>query len=331
MAIDRITVHPMWDAYPELREELKATIALIEENITIKNIEVQERIKELLFSGGKLLRPAYSILFSKLIPERDEQKTRATAAAIEVLHMATLIHDDVIDEAGMRRGEATLNAAYSNRVAVYAGDYLFTVSFKLLQDYVKDASVLQLDSRGMENILIGELNQMSKRYNVNMRMRDYLSQIKGKTAQLFALSCYAGASQAVDSRRLANLAYQIGNNIGMAFQITDDILDYSPISRKIGKPTMQDIRNGVYTAPLIYALQRERMKLIPYLEKGESLSEEEAQQVLHIVTASGGLEEARRLAHKYTQKALQQIRRLPDGPDKEILSRITEQILKRDF
>lgn len=331
MAIDRITVHPMWDAYPELREELKATVALIEENITIKNTEVEERIKGLLFSGGKLLRPAYSILFSKLNPERDEQKARALAAAIEVLHMATLIHDDVIDEAGMRRGEATLNAAYSNRVAVYAGDYLFTVSFKLLQNYVKEASALQLDSRGMENILMGELNQMSKRYKVDMRMRDYLSQIKGKTAQLFALSCYAGASQAADSKQLANLAYQIGNNIGMAFQITDDILDFSPTDRQIGKPIMQDVRNGVYTAPLIYALQRERAKLTSYLEKREALSGEEAERVLHIVTASGGLEEARRLARKYTQKALQQIHRLPDSPYRETLSRITEQILKRNF
>lgn len=331
MAFDRGTIHPMWDAYPDLREELKATVALVEENITIKNEEVQDRIKELLFSGGKLLRPAYSILFSQLTPQSDAEKARAVAAAIEVLHMATLIHDDVIDEADRRRGKATLNAAYSNRVAVYAGDYLFTVSFKLLQNYVQDASVLQLDARGMENILIGELNQMSRRYNLNMRMRDYLSQIQGKTAQLFALSCYAGATQARDAQRLAHQAYQIGNNIGMAFQITDDILDYSPDDEKMGKPVLQDVRNGVYTAPLLYALRQERAKLLPYLEKRETLSEEDAREVLHIVEASGGLREARDLAEKYTKKALRQIHHLPESGNKETLSRITEQILSRSF
>lgn len=331
MGIEKMNIHPMWDAYPALRVELEATVALIEENITIKNPDIQERVKELLFSGGKLLRPAYSILFSQLIPERDAQKAHAVAASLEVLHMATLIHDDVIDEAGLRRGNETLNAAYGNRIAVYAGDYLFTVSFKLLQTYVGDASILQLDSRGMENILIGELNQMSKRYNLNMNMRDYLSQIKGKTAQLFALSCYAGASQNENTKQLARSAYQIGSNIGMAFQITDDILDYSMDGKTIGKPAMQDVRNGIYTAPLLYALRQERKSLLPLLEKGAALTESEEKQILHIVEQSGGLEEARKLAEKYTKKALRQISQLPRQRAREDISRITEQILSRDF
>ncbi|WP_373757524.1 polyprenyl synthetase family protein, partial [Jeotgalibaca porci] len=213
-------VHPMWDAYPALRYELEATISLIDQQVTIKNEEVQHKIKEMLFSGGKLLRPAYSLLFSELSKERNPERARAVAAALEVLHMATLVHDDVIDESAKRRGQETLNSAYGNRIAVYTGDYLFTLCFRLLQDHADSARELDLDTKGMEKILLGELNQMDRKYDSNMRMRDYLNQIQGKTAQLFALSCYSGAYNSLYARQ----AYQIGSNIGMAFQITDDIL-----------------------------------------------------------------------------------------------------------
>lgn len=326
-----MSIHPLWDDYPSLQEELEAIISLIEENITIKNPEVQGKIKELLFSGGKFLRPAYSILFSNFSPSRDKKKAQAVAAALEVLHMATLVHDDVIDESNIRRGQETLNSSYNNRIAIYTGDYLFTVCFRLLQKYAQEASVLQLDTKGIENILIGELDQMSRRYNTNMRMRDYLNQIKGKTAQLFALSCYSGAYQTEDSEKFAQQAFQIGNHIGMAFQIIDDILDYSTDEAKIGKPALQDLRNGIYTAPLLYALQTNRSELEPFLQKKENISDEEVAKVLQIVKNSGGLKKAQSLAGKYTKKALQKIGKLPENPSKKTLSRITEQMTKRNY
>uniref|UniRef100_UPI0035A03712 polyprenyl synthetase family protein n=1 Tax=Jeotgalibaca porci TaxID=1868793 RepID=UPI0035A03712 len=257
-------VHPMWDAYPALRYELEATISLIDQQVTIKNEEVQHKIKEMLFSGGKLLRPAYSLLFSELSKERNPERARAVAAALEVLHMATLVHDDVIDESAKRRGQETLNSAYGNRIAVYTGDYLFTLCFRLLQDHADSARELDLDTKGMEKILLGELNQMDRKYDSNMRMRDYLNQIQGKTAQLFALSCYSGAYNSPYARQ----AYQIGSNIGMAFQITDDILDFASDDSKTGKPILQDVKNGIYTAPVLYAKMKRRSDLLPLLEKG---------------------------------------------------------------
>lgn len=322
-------VHPMWNEYPDLRDELTATLSLIEQHLTINNKDVQDKIKEMLASGGKLLRPAYTLLFSQLATDRNVEKSRALAAAVEVLHMATLIHDDVIDESAMRRGQDTLNTAYSNRVAVYTGDYLFTVCFGLLQDYVTDSNEVPLNTKGMETILIGELNQMSRKYAVNMRMRDYLSQVKGKTAQLFALSCYSGAYQ-VDNR-VARQAYQIGSNIGMAFQITDDILDYSETGDVIGKPAMQDVRNGIYTAPLLYAMQTHKKEIEPYLLKGAAISDSEVQEVLELVKEAGGIEKARALAEKYTNKALKQINQLPENQVKITISRISEQMLARKF
>ena len=324
-----MNVHPMWNEYPDLRDELTATLSLIEQHLTINNKDVQNKIKEMLASGGKLLRPAYALLFSQFATNRNVEKSRALAAAVEVLHMATLIHDDVIDESATRRGQDTLNTAYSNRVAVYTGDYLFTVCFALLQDYVTDSNEVPLNTKGMETILIGELNQMSRKYAVNMRMRDYLSQVKGKTAQLFALSCYSGAYQ-VDNR-VARQAYQIGSNIGMAFQITDDILDYSETGDVIGKPAMQDVRNGIYTAPLLYAMQTHKKEIEPYLLKGATISDSEVQEVLELVKEAGGIEKARALAEKYTNKALKQINQLPENQVKITISRISEQMLARKF
>lgn len=326
-----MNVHPMWDEYPALREELAATLSLIEKSMTIKHPEIRARINELLSGGGKMLRPAYSLLFSQFGTERDEEKARAVAAMVEVLHLATLVHDDVIDESAVRRGADTINHSHSNRVAVYTGDYLFTVCFHLLRDYAPDADRLQLDRKGMETILMGELNQMSNKYRLDMRMRDYFRQIKGKTAELFALSCYSGAYQSTNDTRFANRAYQIGQNIGTAFQLIDDLLDYTQDSEKIGKPVMQDLRNGIYTAPLLYALQKNRAEIEPYLLKKDQITDEEAQRVLRIVHESGGVEEARQLSKKYTKKALKQIKQLPENEAKTMISKITAQMIDRDF
>ena len=324
-------IHPMWDDYPTIRSELVATNHLIEKNITIKNQAIREEILKRLLSGGKMLRPAYSLLFSHYADERDAERARAIAAAIEVLHTATLMHDDVIDEAAMRRGQTTMNAAFGNQVAVYTGDYLFTVCFRLLSLYAKDAAVLKIDTTGMEDILIGELNQMDMRYNPNMKMRHYLKQIQGKTAQLFALSCYAGAYEADSDNKLAHLAYRIGHNIGMAFQVRDDILDYTQDQSVLGKPSMSDFRNGIYTAPLLYAMQANRKVFEPYIAKQDSITERELTEVHGLVSQYGGIEQAQGLAGKYTLKALRLIRQLPEHPVKETLTRLTEQLLLREM
>lgn len=323
-------VHPMWKDYPLIQAELKACISLIEQNITIKNKDVQQKIVELLSSGGKMLRPAFSLMFSQYNSDNDKKKAQAIAAAIEVLHLATLVHDDVIDESDLRRGQETLNSRYDNRVAVYTGDYLFTVCFRLLSDYVEDASVLQLDKNGMESILVGELNQMNMKYNPNMTMRNYLKQIQGKTAQLFALSCYAGAYEK-DAKKISHAAYQIGNNIGMAFQIIDDVLDYTQATAVAGKPMMSDLKNGVYTAPLLFAMQENRKVFEPYISKKEDITEAEIKEVYGLVQRYKGEERAKELANKYTEKALKQIQRLPEHPVRNTLLIITEQMLSRDM
>ena len=324
-------IHSMWDQYPLLQGELVATNELLKKNITLKNQAVREAILARLLSGGKMLRPAYCLLFSYYSPQRDAERAQAIAAALELLHTATLMHDDVIAEAGTRRGQETMNRAFGNQIAVYSGDYLFTVCFRLLSEYAGDAAVLKIDTNGMESILIGELNQMDMRYNPDMRMRDYLRQIQGKTAQLFALSCYAGAYGSDEDEKLARLAYRIGHDIGMAFQVMDDILDYTQDEETLGKPALSDFRNGIYTAPVLYAMQVDRKAFAGYIAKGADVTAMELAEIHALVEKYGGNRAAQALAKKYTIKALKLIKKLPNHPAKETLTKLTEQLLYRNM
>lgn len=324
-------IHPMWEAYPELQSELIQTIELIDSRIHLRNKSIEHALVDMMNTGGKLVRPAYTLLFSTFGDDHDPSRARAFAAAIEVLHMATLIHDDVIDDSPKRRGQQTIQSKYGKDVAVYAGDYLFTVSFKLITDYSTSMKQMQINTKGMEKILMGEIDQMHLRYNQKITIRNYLTQISGKTAQLFALSCYSGALESGQTERFARNCYYIGSHIGMAFQIKDDILDYTQTPDIFGKPVLEDVKQGIYSAPLIYAMSmcKKNASLKELLEKKEQLTNEDTQKIQQLVIDSGGLEEAKSLARKYTDKALKRIDQLPDSVEKEMILNLTLSLLER--
>lgn len=324
-------LHPMWQNYPELSKELAATLDLMEGSIKLKNKPVQKALLEMIRSGGKLLRPAFQLLFSQFGEERDTDKAIALAAAIEMLHNATLMHDDIVDRSNLRRGHSTVNAVFGNEVAVYAGDYLFVCCFKLMANYADSMRSLQLNSRSMEKILSGEMGQMDSRYNSELSTAEYLENISGKTAELFALSCSIGAYEAGKSEDFSKKCARIGKNIGMAFQIVDDILDYTEDAEQIGKPVLEDVRQGVYSLPLISALAKNRDAFLPYLDKKENMTTDDAQTVYQLVHQYQGVQAAQEIAAKYTNEALKDIRSLPDNPahTKKTLEAITAAILVR--
>lgn len=322
-------IHPMWAAYPELQSELIQTIELIDSRIHLRNKSIEHALVDMMNTGGKLVRPAYTLLFSTFGEDHDPNRARAFAAAIEVLHMATLIHDDVIDDSPKRRGQQTIQSKYGKDIAVYAGDYLFTVSFKLITDYSNSMKQMQINTKGMEKILMGEIDQMHLRYNQKITIRNYLTQISGKTAQLFALSCYSGALESGQTERFARNCYYIGSHIGMAFQIKDDILDYSQTTDVFGKPVLEDVKQGIYSAPLIYAMRKQNATFKELLEKKEQLTNEETKKIQQLVINTGGLDEAKRLAGKYTDKALKLIGQLPDSSEKEMIRNLTLSLLER--
>ncbi|MGO3791773.1 MAG: polyprenyl synthetase family protein, partial [Enterococcus gilvus] len=291
----------------------------------------ESAVLDMIHAGGKLLRPAYQLLFAQFGPEQDEKKATALAASIEMLHTATLIHDDIVDDSELRRGLPTIRSTFGNDTAVYAGDYLFICCFKLLSDYSTSLRSLQLNSRSMEKILDGELGQMDDRYKLDQTVEEYLENISGKTAELFALSCSVGAFESGNSERFAKKAGMIGQNIGIAFQIMDDLLDYDAASDTLGKPVLEDVRQGVYSLPLIYAINQDNEELQHLLEKKNQLTAEDALAVQRLVHQLGGTTYAQQLASDYTDQALKDIRKLPDNyfNTKETLERLTRQILLR--
>lgn len=321
-------IHPMWHEYPTLAPELASALTLIEKQITTNNTPVAKAIMEMINGGGKLLRPAYCLLFSRF-QDTDREKMIALAAAIETLHTATLIHDDIIDKSPTRRNQVTIQKQFGPDTAVYAGDYLFVVCFKLLAHYASSLRSIQQDSGSMEKILKGELDQMATRYQTQITINDYLKQVSGKTGQLFALSCFVGAYESGGTTNFAKTAKKIGMNIGIAFQLLDDILDYTSDGETLGKPVYEDVRSGVYSAPLILAMQRDRQAFLPLLAKKEHISDTEMIQLRDLVIKYEGVKQAYTMAQQRTELATAGLQKLPAGAARDDLIRLTESLLKR--
>lgn len=323
-----VSTHPLWHDYPNLSQNLNQVEAVINQHIRIKNKKIEAQIRRVAENSGKMLRPVYALLCSQIGPDYDEEKAIAIAAALETLHMATLVHDDVIDEADLRRGQETLHAKKDNRYAIYAGDYLFSICFTILANHTNSVSMLEYNARSMEKVLIGELDQLESRYTSPKSIKRYLARISGKTAQLFALSCYTGAVESNASKRQTRLAYNAGHYIGMAFQIIDDILDYQANDNTLGKPAMADAKNGIYTLPLIYSYQNHATEIDALLTK-QTLTSEDLHDLQALIDQADGLSKALQLAKRYTKKALSTIDKLPNGEYKAILKSITEKMLAR--
>ena len=319
-------IHPMWHEYPTLAPELASALTLIEKQITTNNTPVAKAIMEMINGGGKLLRPAYCLLFSRF-QDTDREKMIALAAA--TLHTATLIHDDIIDKSPTRRNQVTIQKQFGPDTAVYAGDYLFVVCFKLLAHYASSLRSIQQDSGSMEKILKGELDQMATRYQTQITINDYLKQVSGKTGQLFALSCFVGAYESGGTTNFAKTAEKIGMNIGIAFQLLDDILDYTSDGETLGKPVYEDVRSGVYSAPLILAMQRDRQAFLPLLAKKEHISDTEMIQLRDLVIKYEGVKQAYTMAQQRTELATAGLQKLPAGAARDDLIRLTESLLKR--
>ena len=321
-------IHPMWHEYPTLAPELASALTLIEKQITTNSTPVAKAIMEMINGGGKLLRPAYCLLFSRF-QDTDREKMIALAAAIETLHTATLIHDDIIDKSPTRRNQVTIQKQFGPDTAVYAGDYLFVVCFKLLAHYASSLRSIQQDSGSMEKILKGELDQMATRYQTQITINDYLKQVSGKTGQLFALSCFVGAYESGGTTNFAKTAEKIGMNIGIAFQLLDDILDYTSDGETLGKPVYEDVRSGVYSAPLILAMQRDRQAFLPLLAKKEHISDTEMIQLRDLVIKYEGVKQAYTMAQQRTELATAGLQKLPAGAARDDLIRLTESLLNR--
>jgi len=318
----------IWNDYPEIRQELIEVINLMKKNVKCKDKKIEKSIMELIESGGKLLRPAFVLIGSKF-GDNDKSKSVPTAAVIEMLHMATLVHDDVIDDSKLRRGQETIQSKYGKDYAVYIGDYLFCVCFKILATN-NSLQAIKVDSRAMSKICMGEVNQLNSRFSMKLSVKDYLSRISGKTAELFSISLYLGAAECNADEKISKELGNIGHNLGMAFQIIDDILDYEGNDESIKKSAANDLKQGIYTLPLIYAYRNNKDAFKDIIGK-DYYNEEEVIEIINLVKANKGIEMAKELAEKYINKCFKGIDKLPNNDYKIILIEIASWLLKRTY
>lgn len=328
MATTSHKLHSIWDDFPTMQTDLNAVSQVIEENLEVSNPDVQAALIKMMTGSGKFLRPALTLLAGQFAPH-NHKNLISLAASVEILHSASLIHDDIIDDSPLRRHQASMQAQFGKDIAVYAGDVLFAKTFSLLAWHIKDISTSRMATRYLSDLLEGELEQRSNYYRVDMSLEDYLSQIAGKTASLFELAIRLGTSTWDESsadieQHLTTFAY----NMGMAFQIADDILDYENDSQTLGKPTLNDLREGIYSAPLLLALQKDP-NLSNILAKRFDMTDEEAQSIADYVQTSGALDEAKELALDYANKADDMIDLLPDGDSKDILMALQTKLIAR--
>lgn len=313
--------------YPQLKPNLTAVSDLIGDRLTVRYAQLEPALRQMAQQGGKFLRPAFLLLFAGLHEHPVTEQQLKAAASIEILHMATLIHDDIIDDAPKRRGHASLQAAFGKDVAVYAGDYLFTVFFDLITETVANTRFLTVNARIMKRILNGELGQMGDRFKLDQSLLGYLRNVNGKTAALFSLAAEEGAFLGGATQKEIQLAKRIGQNIGIAFQILDDILDYT--GHHLNKPILKDLATGVYSLPLLLVLPTHQAELTPYLTQQAQMTPADIKAVQQIVKQAGGVQAAQTLAAKFTAKAEAELAQLPPSASRRALQKIIEQLLKR--
>ncbi|MGP6145899.1 polyprenyl synthetase family protein [Jeotgalibaca sp. A122] len=327
-----VKTHPMWNNFPNIQALLLECLDLIIEKTAIENKEIEKTVTDLVKNKGKLLRPAYFFLFSRLgnATQDAHKNIIAAAASTEVLHLATLIHDDIIDESKMRRGIETVQSKYGKDVAVYTGDLLLSVYFDLLADATDSVEIIKLNTLSMKRVLLGELNQMTNAYNTDITYEDYLKSIKGKTAQLFELSCYQGAYFGQCDSEIIEKSRSIGQNIGIAFQMLDDIMDYTHTPESLAKPILNDVKQGVYTLPLILGMETSDA-FLPLLKKGEHLSDSDLATLVSLLHEHDCIARAHEIAKTYSDKALASIEMLPSHPEKDVLYSLTKTLLTSNF
>ncbi|MFW6022083.1 MAG: polyprenyl synthetase family protein [Halanaerobiaceae bacterium] len=293
---------------------------------TILNITVDDLIK----GGGKRLRPVLLMLAGGFGDgSSNSKKLLPLAAGIELLHMATLVHDDIIDEAKLRRGQITAQERFGKNVAVFVGDYLLTKSYSLLSENLSKHTLLKLN-KIVRLVCVGEIDQFEEKFDINITIKNYLRRIRRKTALLFAISTYIGGYESGVRAKHLHLLYNFALEMGMAFQIRDDLLDFTGDEIKTGKKVGQDLSAGIYTLPVICLLRdNDHKDNIACILKKETLKSEDIMKISQMVKESTALDDSKEIARKFLKKSMDNLEQLPQIKAKTDIKYIVDRQLKR--
>jgi octaprenyl-diphosphate synthase len=299
---------------------------------TVASVEAVTSISQYLQAGGgKRLRPIMVLLSTKLFGPCSDSAIRL-AAVVEMIHTATLVHDDVIDFAKMRRGRPSPNAVWGNHTAVLAGDWLYMQAFQIaLRE--RNFQVLDVLIGLTQDMVEGELLQLERIGKIDISEADYMELVDRKTASLFSVCARLGAIVAGVDEPTQERMSAFGWNLGMAFQLVDDVLDFTSREKILGKPVGNDLREGKVTLPLIYALKdapREERALIETVLADGNYDQVPFLSVLQILHRHKGVDYAMQKAQSFTEKAREMIGGFPESPCQRALLAVTELVTERD-
>jgi all-trans-nonaprenyl-diphosphate synthase len=289
---------------------------------------LQAAAEHLFSAGGKRLRPGSVLLLSRALDPAGSlgSRHRRLAEITEMIHTASLVHDDVVDEADTRRGVATVHSRFNSRVAVLAGDFLFAQASWHLAN-LDNLEVVKLLSRVIMDLAEGEVRQGLFRYDTGQSLETYLEKSYCKTASLMANSARAAGVLSGLPESQLDLLYQFGRQLGLAFQVVDDILDFTGDDAQLGKPAASDLASGTLTAPVLYAM--EQQPLLAVLIEREFSELEDLPQALALVRQSDGIQRSRQLAEGFARKAGECLDFLPPSESRKALLALPDFVLSR--
>ncbi|MGH1377536.1 MAG: polyprenyl synthetase family protein [Alphaproteobacteria bacterium] len=315
-----------------LSKDMENVDALIVKNMHSDVPLIPKLAQYLISAGGKRIRPLLTLASTSLF-NGPMDKSYNLAAAVEFIHTATLLHDDVVDESFERRGKQTANLVFGNQASVLVGDFLFSKSFQMMVDS-GSLDILRILSNASAVIAQGEVLQLSTTNDITTSMDTYLDVIESKTAALFAASCEVGAVVSKQNDDIVHAMNSYGTKLGTAFQIIDDALDYSANQEKLGKEIGDDFKEGKMTAPIIFALENATDEETSFWQRTLAYKKQEDSDfntAMEIIEKHNALEKTIELAKKYSNEAKHSISMLDDSKTKTLLCDLTDYTITRSF
>jgi len=324
--------NPLDDLQAMMSDDMKAVNAMIIEHMQSDVPLIPQLASYLIAAGGKRIRPLLTLSATALF-RGDMTRAHRLSAAVEFIHTATLLHDDVVDDSNQRRGKDSANIVFGNEASVLVGDFLFSRAFQLM---TADGSleVLRILSTASAVIAEGEVKQLSTQNNIDTTMDDYLSVIEGKTAALFAAACEVGPVIAEQDEVTIKALRDYGMALGMAFQIADDVLDYEPARAKLGKEIGDDFREGKMTAPILYTLENASGDDKEFWQRTlghKNQKDDDLETAQNLIENHNALEKSKKLAQDYGTQAIQSLDVLPPSNLKETLINIVSFTINREY
>lgn len=321
------------DPFSLAQKDLQNLYEDIKKQLLVSKAELKALCDYYFDGKGKAFRPMIVILMARACNVHSNKEgvllpaQRSIAMISEMIHTASLVHDDVIDDSDTRRGKNTINKVWGERKAILAGDFILSVASMALAR-IGNNTVVSVLSQVIEDLVRGEFMQLGSKENENERFKHYLEKTFKKTASLIANSCKAVSILVNSDPEVHEIAYQYGRNVGIAFQLVDDILDFTSCANLMGKPSAADLKLGLATGPVLFACQQ--FPELHAMIMRRFSSDGDVDRAWQYVLKSDGVEQTNYLAQHYCQEAIRQIRRLRPSTERDALIQLTELVLRRD-